>query len=269
MKNLLPLSFRRAVGGWWHHRKERAAKQALLRRLRGSGTTCNVCGWEGALFADDCWHPGTICPECGSQVRHRLLTAAFDHLPGLTMNEIIEGKRILHFAPERQLRTRVAEAAGRYVSADYDRGDVDWKLDISRMPEVPDAEFDVVICCDVLEHVPDDAGAYREIHRVLAPGGLAILSVPQRDKPAITDEDLSITSPEERLRRFGQHDHVRMFGQDFSDRLRQAGFAVREVTEADFAEDLQKCHVLMPPQPGQHPLATNQRRIYFCTAPPA
>jgi len=41
-----------------------------------------------------------------------------------------------------------------------------------------DASFDVVISCDVLEHVEDDAGAMRELARVLRPGGICVLTLP-------------------------------------------------------------------------------------------
>src|SRR5215210_6695299 len=40
------------------------------------------------------------------------------------------------------------------------------------------ASFDVVLASDVLEHIDDDAGAAREISRVLRPGGVFIFSVP-------------------------------------------------------------------------------------------
>ena len=264
LSSVIPLSVRKFLGGWWHTRSIRSKKRQLLASLEGSGTVCNVCGWEGRAFADDIWHPGTVCPECGSQVRHRLLTAAFDHLPDFRFDKTIEGKRVLHFAPERQLRARVASASIRYVSADFDRGDVDLRLDISRMPEISDGEFDVLLCCDVLEHVPDEAGAYREIRRVLAPDGVAILTVPQRDSPAVTEENLSITDPEERVRLFGQRDHVRMFGQDFSERVVRAGFFVQTVESGDFDPEVCRRHVLEPPVAGRHALATNHRRIYFC-----
>ncbi|RCG32343.1 class I SAM-dependent methyltransferase [Sphaerisporangium album] len=42
----------------------------------------------------------------------------------------------------------------------------------------PDASFDRVIAAEVLEHIPDDMAAMREIHRVLKPGGLAAVTVP-------------------------------------------------------------------------------------------
>lgn len=267
MKNLIPLPLRRSVGNWWHRRQTQIAKRTLLENLHGSGTTCNVCGWEGRAFTDDAWHPGSVCPSCGSQVRHRLLAGAFEHLNEFRLQTIIAGKRVLHFAPERTLRAQIQAAAAEYVSADFDRGDVDLRLDISQMPQVASGHFDVLICCDVLEHVPDDHAAYREIRRVLVPGGLAILTVPQRDAPAVTDEDETVTLPQHRLERFGQRDHVRMFGQDFSERLSQHGFLVRPVTESDFSATLQKRHVLAPPTPSTHPLATNHRRIYFCTSP--
>lgn len=184
-------------------------------------------------------------------------------VPGVRESAILEGKHILHFAPEHQLSERIQWAAGRYVAADFERGDCDWNLDISKMPEVATESFDAVIACDVLEHVPDDHSALSEVRRVLRPGGLAILTVPQRDPPAPTDEDSSIVSPEARERRFGQKDHVRMYGDDFITRLEKAGFDVTQVGDSHFPETLRRRNVLAPPEPGGHPLATNQRRIYL------
>ena len=48
-----------------------------------------------------------------------------------------------------------------------------------------------------------------------------------------TYEDASITEPAERLRVFGQEDHVRNYGPDYVDRLREAGFAVTETRVPD------------------------------------
>jgi ubiquinone/menaquinone biosynthesis C-methylase UbiE len=41
-----------------------------------------------------------------------------------------------------------------------------------------DASVDIVTLLDVLEHIPDDRKALHEIHRVLKPGGLLVLTVP-------------------------------------------------------------------------------------------
>lgn len=186
--------------------------------------------------------------------------------PGLSEKDLLAGRDILHFAPERQLRARIAGCARKHVTADFDRGDCDLKLDMSCMPSVQDASFDTVIACDVLEHVPDDRSAMRELHRVLRSGGIAMLTVPQKDSPSETDEDVTVEDPVERERRFGQKDHVRIYGDDFGDRLRTADFSVQELTAADFGGDIRTRHILIPPKSNSHPLATNQRRIYIARA---
>lgn len=268
MKDLIPLGWRRALGrryALWRAARDQAR---LLRSLRGDAVECNVCDWKGSRFTDDPWHAGTVCPVCRSQVRHRLLAAMFDGLsssPGLSEKDLLTSGDILHFAPERQLRSRIASCARKYVTADFDRGDCDLKLDMSCMPSVQDDSFDVVIACDVLEHVPDDRAAIREVWRILRKGGRAILTVPQKDSPSHTDEDPSVTSAAEREKRFGQKDHFRIFGDDFVERLAEAGFSVTIVSACDFAAEDVTRHVLYPPAPNPHPLATNRRRIYLAT----
>ena len=49
--------------------------------------------------------------------------------------------------------------------------------DIQKMP-FADAAFDLVLATDVIEHVADDDAAIRELHRVLRPGGRALITVP-------------------------------------------------------------------------------------------
>jgi SAM-dependent methyltransferase len=44
---------------------------------------------------------------------------------------------------------------------------------------LPADAVDAILCTQVLEHVPDADAALRELHRVLRPGGIAILTVPQ------------------------------------------------------------------------------------------
>jgi SAM-dependent methyltransferase len=46
-----------------------------------------------------------------------------------------------------------------------------------RIP-LPDGACDYVTALDVLEHVPDDAAVVRDLHRLLRPGGLALITVP-------------------------------------------------------------------------------------------
>ncbi len=53
----------------------------------------------------------------------------------------------------------------------------------------PDGHFDVVIMSDVLEHMDDDRRGLHEALRVLRPGGLLIISLPNRGPLAILDGD--------------------------------------------------------------------------------
>jgi len=92
----------------------------------------------------------------------------------------------------------------------------------------PNETFDVILCSHVLEHIPNDRQAIHELHRVLRPGGVAYIQVPYR-QDSITDEDLTVTSPRERERRFGQFDHVRVYGTDLATRLQEPGFRVDEL----------------------------------------
>jgi SAM-dependent methyltransferase len=136
-----------------------------------------------------------------------------------------EPTRLLHFAPEVCLeQSFAANPRLDRVTADLVPGRAEITQDLQAMT-LPDASFDVVVASHVLEHVPDDGRALREILRVLRPKGSALLQVPI-EYGWDTAEDPTITSPSERNRLFGQEDHVRVYGRDFSDRLFDAGFEV-------------------------------------------
>jgi SAM-dependent methyltransferase len=145
--------------------------------------------------------------------------------------------RVLHFAPESMLQRTIGNLATSYVTTDIQEGIADVSADIANLPFADD-EWDGIVCSHVLEHVPDDRAAMAELRRVLAPAGTAVIVVP-RLAGAATDEDPSVTDAAERTRRFGQHDHVRLYGEDLEDRLKDAGFArvttirVDELPDAD------------------------------------
>ena len=224
---------------------------------------CNMCGWQGKHLVSDGWHDRVQCPQCGSGVRHRLLVAALTHLAAVSQERLVRGKDVLHFAPERFLQSRIERLAGKYVTADYFNQRRDLQLDISDMHPIADGEFDLLIACDVLEHVQDDRRAMREIFRVLRPGGFAILTVPQQDHLAVTFEDPSVTNPRDRERLFGQSDHLRIYGDDFPQMLAAAGLEVTAIAAESFPEAARQRHVLFPSTRSRHPLATNFRKVFF------
>ncbi len=197
------------------------------RALRGDAVHCPLCARSAVAFLPSGTppRPHALCPFCGSLERTRMMGLALRQR-GLPK----AGQHVLHVAPDRSLREQLRATPGiTYVAGDkkepgytYPPGTID--LDVTALP-FPSDRFDLLICSHVLEHVPDDRTAMRELYRVLRPGGLAILLVPMSDRPD-TDEDPAVTDPAERQRRFGQRDHVRLYGRDYPDRLREAGFLV-------------------------------------------
>ena len=106
---------------------------------------------------------------------------------------------------------RVFVAPGlAYETADLVLDDVTHrKVDLQQMP-FPDRSYDMVVCNHVLEHLPDDTAALREIRRILAPRGFAVITVPGDFTRAqtVTYREL-------------YNGHYRDYGMDFADRLRE------------------------------------------------
>ena len=109
----------------------------------------------------------------------------------------------------------------------------------------------------------DDSKALSEIRRVLSPGGVAILTVPQKDGLENTIEDLSDMPSKEREEKFGQFNHFRIYGSDVEDKIRSKGFILRTVSDTDFDDKITKRFVLKPPVLSTRPLATNYRKVFF------
>ncbi len=179
------------------------------------------------------YRPDVICPGCRSSNRERLM---YFFLKGKKMFEK-RGIKILHFAPEKQLQQKLIEIPGvEYISGDNDLKRSSTKIDV-RAISYPENYFDVVICSHVLEHVIEDVQAMGEFYRVLKPGGFAIVQVPISPILTKSYEDISIVDPANRELAFGQNDHVRVYGQDFFERLRSVGFEIELFDVSNFLDN--------------------------------
>lgn len=179
------------------------------------------------------------CPFCLSSDRERLYL--------LYLNRYIKGYSkqfpILDFAPSKAFINAVKRFKNvQYTSADFLRTDYDIQLDVCQMPNVENDAYEVVICSHVLEHVQYPDQALREIFRVVAPGGLAILMVPIFTEVAQTVENPEYNTDELRCRYFGQSDHVRLFSKsDFIHRIESAGFDLELIDAKAFpSKDIQR-----------------------------
>jgi SAM-dependent methyltransferase len=169
------------------------------------------------------------CKRCGALERHRLVWLYFKR-----MTDLFDGrpKNMLHIAPERAFENLLkCHLSSGYFTADLHSSRAMIRMDITNI-SFADETFDVICCSHVLEHIPDDRRAIRELHRVLKSNGWAVLLVPiTADR---TFEDPSITDPTDRLRLFGQKNHVRRYGPDFVERLKEAGLKVKVTAPSDF-----------------------------------
>lgn len=188
-----------------------------------------------------------LSPSTLSLERHRLLWLYLNEQTDFFKPELVSGSditstkkirlrdtemnsalKVLHFAPEQAFYKLFRNQKNLdYTTTDLFSPLADVKADICNLP-FDDNQYDVILCNHVLEHIPDDTKAMQELYRVLKPGGMAILQIPQDLKRATTFADDSITDQKERAKIFGQYDHVRIYGRDYFDKLRSIGFKVIE-----------------------------------------
>ncbi len=204
------------------------ARPFLALFLRGSNYTDPIDGRKFRKFLPYGYEQArenVLSPSTLSLERHRLLWLFLkDHSDFFT-----RPARVLHFAPEQAFHKRFKQLQHiQYTTTDLDSPLADVKADICHLPFETNS-FDVILCNHVLEHIEEDTVAMKELFRVLAPDGWGVFQVPQDLDRIETFEDPSITDKKERARIFGQYDHVRIYGQDYFDKLRRAGFIVEEV----------------------------------------
>jgi len=168
---------------------------------------------------DNALSPGSLSLE-----RHRLLWLYLQN-----ETQIFKKKyKVLHVAPEQAFYKKFIKLNNLdYVTFDMNSPIAKIKGDICNLP-FSENQFDFILCNHVLEHVNDDIAAMLELFRVLKKNGVAILQVPIDLTKNKTYEDSTITDKKERMKAFGQYDHVRIYGKDYFERLEKSGFKVEK-----------------------------------------
>ncbi|MCB9221964.1 MAG: methyltransferase domain-containing protein [Ignavibacteria bacterium] len=187
---------------------------------------------------------GYHCQESGSNDRDRLYAMFLNKL--IDETPIGAKLKILDFSPSKPFEEYMRwNKSFDYVTADGLLDTYDIVVDVQNMVNLDDNTFDGVICSHVLEHVPDDVKAMKEIFRVLKPGGWAILMVPINLNRTEIDEDFTVTDIAERWRRFGQDDHLRVYSKKgYMERVQNSGFKLLELGKDYFGEfEMQRCGV--------------------------
>lgn len=213
---------------------------------KGNNVHCPVCEKSFSKFLSYgsrvAHRDNVLCPYDLTLERHRLMWLYLkDHSNFFTGQNL----DVLHIAPEQCFHKRFKKQSNiNYLTGDIISPIADLHFDLHKIP-LEENRFDVVFCNHVLEHVDDAMQCMKELYRVMKNGGWGIMQVPQdlsRDK---TYEDPSIIAPEEREKHFWQKDHLRLFGKDYPDLLRSAGFAVKEFDkESNYDQNLQQYYRL-------------------------
>lgn len=207
---------------------------------KGDNVECPVCERSFRKFlsygSEVAQRDNVLCPYDLTLERHRLMWLYLkDHSNFLSADKL----DVLHIAPEQCFHKRFkAQKNLNYLTGDLFSPLADIHFDLHSIP-LEDNRFDVVFCNHVLEHVDDAHQCMSELYRVMKPGGWGIFQVPMDFLRDVTYEDTSIVSPEDREKHFWQKDHVRLFGKDYPDWLRKAGFQVEEfIQQSNYSENL-------------------------------
>lgn len=210
---------------------------------------CPICNWSGQDFKHIVFanKPSVclVCPNCGSYERHRFAY--------WVLRSNIQSQATLHIAPERCLSSWLRDCSEYYITTDLTARGVMIHSDITDLP-FRNNSFSLVWASHVLEHIHEDIKAMLEVNRVLLVNGTAIIQVPVYSDE--TYEDATINSPADRLRHYGQEDHVRRYGRDVSSKLQSVGFAVDTISINDLRKDHVETHRLDYP---------STREIFVCT----
>jgi hypothetical protein len=218
----------------WIQPVARAAMPVAGIFYAGHGVQCPICRHTYRKFLPYGYvhsRENALCPHCLSLERHRLLWL---YLKNET-DFFNKPARLLHIAPERCFIKHFKKLLGNdYLTADLESPWAKIKMDVQQIP-FDENEFDIIFCNHLLEHVTDDRLAMRELFRVLRPGGWGVMLSPVTAGKKHTYEDPAVTTPRARLQAFGQSDHLREYGEDYTARLAEAGFRVQAV---DYAKTL-------------------------------
>lgn len=205
------------------------ARPILALLLKGNTFTDPIDGKSFRMFLPYGYgnqRNNVLSPSTLSLERHRLLWLYLQNETDFFTSTT--KKKVLHFAPEQAFYKLFRNQKNLdYTTTDLLSPLADVKADICNLP-FEDNQYDVILCNHVLEHIPDDTKAMQELYRVLKPGGMAILQIPQDLSRATTYADDTIVDQKERAKIFGQYDHVRIYGRDYFDKLRSIGFKVIE-----------------------------------------
>lgn len=236
MYKLLKEIYRKLIPNKFHYIIEPYLRAIIYYLIyRGDTIQCNICLSKSKKFIPISFinSKDKICPKCGSLSRSRALSFyIFKYFQNINHN-------ILEFSPHRSLHDLFKSKFPNYISSDYENQFyAQKKYDITNI-DVSDNSYHLIICFHVLEHILDDGKAIKELNRILKKNGALIIQVPL--KTGKTYEDFKITTKADRLKAFGQEDHVRIYGEkSLEEKLKAFQFNVEIINISKGISEVEK-----------------------------
>ncbi len=197
----------------------------LFRKLyslfySGNKVYCTICQKHFSKFIV-LENGDQLCPACGSLPRHRRLWLIINE-----ENKINNDDVMLHFSPEKCITQKLKKLyEEKYHTTDYDtKTNTKFHFDITNIA-AKEATYTYMICYHVLEHIENDMQAMKELYRILKPQGKIVIQTPFKEGAIY--ENAEVKTKQDRLKHFGQDDHVRIYSVDgLKKRLESVGFNV-------------------------------------------
>jgi SAM-dependent methyltransferase len=217
------------------------AESLEWRRLRARLGSCPLCG-PSLIVRLQRDQLGTRCVRCGaSPIAMAIVQVVRERCPDLAVSRVYEA------SSRGPLFGFLQRAAGELVFSelfeDVVPGEQRAGVDCQDLQSLtyPDDAFDLCTSTEVFEHVPDDARAFAELHRVLTPGGQLILTVPLSSCATTVERAVRDADGVRHLEPPSYHDDLirgrggvlvyRDYGRDVVERMSAAGFAEAQIVD--------------------------------------
>lgn len=167
---------------------------------------CLICGYFQNTKPEN-----DICPKCKSRARHRQIKDVINKIG----NIFFQKKVLATFANNIEITTFLKDSD----LTNFDIrpvAEVNFQMDVQDMSRIPNEEFEIFFSVHVLNHVPDDSKALKEIYRVLKPGGLFFVTIPYRlNEPTTKLNDVTEHYGVENFEKYGVGTYRRYGYKDF------------------------------------------------------
>jgi len=181
---------------------------------------CPICGRKRIFLPFGIFlRQNASCAACGALERHRFAYHVYQNEFLSTQSPV----KILHIAPEKSLSRAIMNNTNiQYYPIDLNPKGYNFvncqKEDVTNL-SFEDNYFDFILCNHVMEHIVDEKKFLSETMRVLKNGAKFILTIPIYHELKESFENPDIKTEKDRLKFYGQEDHVRKYGMDIIKKL--------------------------------------------------